>query len=77
MRQTLWTDDDTLEAGVEAHFAEPKSDAIVLVAEDATGKLIGFAEAGTRAYVEGCETSPVGYIEGCSRGCKTSFSSLL
>jgi aminoglycoside 6'-N-acetyltransferase I len=64
MRQTLWTDDDTLEAGVEAHFAAPKSDVIVLVAEDATGKLLGFAEAGTRAYAEGCETSPVGYLEG-------------
>jgi aminoglycoside 6'-N-acetyltransferase I len=64
MRQTLWTDDDTLEAGVEAHFAAPKPDVIVLVAEDATGKLIGFAEVGTRAYAEGCETSPVGFLEG-------------
>jgi aminoglycoside 6'-N-acetyltransferase I len=64
MRQILWTDEDTLEAGVEAHFAAPKSDVIVLVAEDANGKLIGFAEAGTRPYAEACETSPVGYLEG-------------
>ena len=63
MRQTLWTDDDTLEAGVDAHFASPKSDVIVFVAEDA-GKLLGFAEVGTRAYAEGCETSPVGFLEG-------------
>ena len=64
MRQTLWTDDDTLEAGIEAHFAAPKSDLIVLMAEDASGKLIGFAEVGTRAYAEGCDTSPVGFLEG-------------
>jgi aminoglycoside 6'-N-acetyltransferase I len=64
MRQTLWTDDDTLEAGVDAHFASPKPDVIVFVAEDASGKLIGFAEVGTRAYAEACETSPVGYLEG-------------
>ncbi len=63
MRQTLWTDDDTLETGVDAHFASPKSDVIVFVAEDA-GKLLGFAEVGTRAYAEGCETSPVGFLEG-------------
>ena len=64
MRQILWTDDDTLEAGIEAHFATPKSDMIVLMAEDASGNLIGFAEVGTRAYAEGCETSPVGFLEG-------------
>jgi aminoglycoside 6'-N-acetyltransferase I len=63
MRQTLWTDDDTLEAGIESHFTSPKPDVVVLVAEDA-GKLIGFAEVGTRAYAEGCETSPVGFLEG-------------
>jgi aminoglycoside 6'-N-acetyltransferase I len=64
MRQTLWTDEDTLEAGTAAHFASPKPDVIVFVAEDTSGKLIGFAEVGTRAYAEGCETSPVGYLEG-------------
>ena len=63
MRQTRWTDDDTLETGVDAHFASPKSDVIVFVAEDA-GKLLGFAEVGTRAYAEGCETTPVGFLEG-------------
>jgi aminoglycoside 6'-N-acetyltransferase I len=64
MRQTLWTDDDTLEVGVEAHFVAPKPDVIVLVAEDASGKLIGFVEVGTRAYAEACKASPVGYLEG-------------
>ena len=65
MRQTLWTDEDnTFEAGIAAHFASPKPDVIVFVAEDVTGKLIGFAEVGTRAYAEGCETSPVGFLEG-------------
>ena len=64
MRQILWTDDDnTFEVDIETHFATPKPDVIVLVAEDA-GKLIGFAEVGTRAYAEGCKTSPVGYLEG-------------
>jgi aminoglycoside 6'-N-acetyltransferase I len=63
MRRTLWPDEDGLEAGIEEHFASPKSEVIVLVAEDA-GNLIGFAEAGTRPYAEGCETSPVGFLEG-------------
>jgi aminoglycoside 6'-N-acetyltransferase I len=64
MRRTLWTDDDTLEAGIEAHFASPRLDVIVFMAEATNGKLIGFAEVGTRAYAEGCETSPVGFLEG-------------
>jgi aminoglycoside 6'-N-acetyltransferase I len=64
MRRALWTDDGTLEAGIEAHFTSPKLDAIVFVAEDANGNLIGFAEVGTRPYAEGCETSPVAYLEG-------------
>ena len=64
MWQALLPDEDRLEAMVEAHFAMPKPDVIVFVAEDASGNLIGFAEIGTRAYAEGCETSPVGFLEG-------------
>jgi aminoglycoside 6'-N-acetyltransferase I len=63
MWQTLLPDEVGLEATVEAHFTAPKPDLIVFVAEDA-GKLLGFAEVGTRAYAEGCETSPVGFLEG-------------
>jgi aminoglycoside 6'-N-acetyltransferase I len=37
---------------------------LVLIAEDGTGRLVGFLEASIRPFVEDCETDHVGYLEG-------------
>jgi aminoglycoside 6'-N-acetyltransferase I len=59
MRTTLWPDSDA----PEARLWLAREDAAVIVA-DREGTLIGFAEAGERAYADGCDTSPVAYLEG-------------
>jgi aminoglycoside 6'-N-acetyltransferase I len=57
------------------HLSEEESNADIsnmlatgwccLIARDASGVALGFAEATLRHdYVEGCETSPVGFLEG-------------
>src|SRR5215510_10217584 len=63
MRQGLWPEAplEYLSFDLDELLANP--DAAIFVASDSHGKLIGFVEAGLRAYAEGCETSPVGYIE--------------
>lgn len=63
MRLTLWPDaDDTVDA-LLAQLEE--DDQLVLLAFDADGQAIGFAEATLRHdYVNGTESSPVGFIEG-------------
>jgi aminoglycoside 6'-N-acetyltransferase I len=39
--------------------------AVVLVAEDAEGRLAGFVHAGLRSHADGCDPShPVGFLEG-------------
>ena len=45
---------------VDVHGA----DGGVLVADDGSHRLIGFAEVSRRAYAEGCGTTPVGFLEG-------------
>ena len=63
MRLTLWPDaDDT----VDALLAQLEEDhQVVLLAFDADGRAIGFAEATLRHdYVNGTESSPVGFLEG-------------
>lgn len=37
---------------------------VVLIARDARGHAVGFAEVSRREFAEGCLTSPVGYLEG-------------
>ena len=68
MRQELWSDEAGLDTGIDDYFrslnANPNLKIITLVAEAPNGKLIGFAEVGTRAYAEDCETSPVAFLEG-------------
>jgi len=63
MRQGLWPEAplEYLSFDLDELLADP--DAAIFVGSDSHGKLIGFVEAGLRAYAEGCETSPVGYIE--------------
>lgn len=67
MRCALWPDGSREEhAGVIAAFLrgdarEPQG---VLVAENETGLLVGFAELSIRAYAENCSTDNVAYLEG-------------
>jgi len=65
LRRLLWDENDN-----EDHRSEmleimhhPESQ-FVVVADDGTGRLIGFLEASIRPFVEDCETDHVGYLEG-------------
>ncbi len=60
LRQLLWHDSD--EADAEAWLT--REDAAVLIAESASGGVVGFAEVGLRLYADGCDTSPVAFFEG-------------
>ena len=70
MCHALWPD-----ASIEEHAYElsrvlnPRADqrlpTVFLVAQQASGDLIGFVEVGLRSHADGCDSSqPVGYIEG-------------
>jgi aminoglycoside 6'-N-acetyltransferase I len=62
LRQALWPDAD--QALEEATDMLEQGDACALVAVDAQGALLGFAEAALRHdYVNGTEGSPVGFLE--------------
>ena len=67
MRHALWPEGSAEEhAGeIEEFFAgrirEPLE---VLVAEEESGRLLGFAELSIRAQAEGCTTDRIGYLEG-------------
>ena len=65
MRTALWPEwpEDHPEE-VDAYLVDPPEDASCLVAEDADGAVVGFAEVGLRRWAEGCSTSPVAYLEG-------------
>jgi aminoglycoside 6'-N-acetyltransferase I len=70
MRHALWPD-----ASADAHARElapllagatPGTlPSIILVAQEADGRLVGFLEAGLRSHADGCDPSrPVGFVEG-------------
>lgn len=62
LRQALWPDAD--DAAREAVEMLAQEDACAVVAVDAQGTLLGFAEAALRYdYVNGTEGSPVGFLE--------------
>lgn len=66
LRHQLWPDASTDEhAGeIAAILAEPGA-SVTLLARNAGGIVVGFAEASIRHdYVNGCDTSPVGFLEG-------------
>ncbi|WEJ59067.1 aminoglycoside 6'-N-acetyltransferase [Devosia sp. FJ2-5-3] len=66
LRLELWPKGSIAEYRAEniAALAEPDK-LLNLLARDAAGKAIGFAEAAIRHdYVNGCKTSPVGFLEG-------------
>lgn len=67
LRAQLWPDDDaaTHAADIAETFLSGNPDQIAFVAEDDTGRMIGFVEASIRRdYVDGCDTSPVAFGEG-------------
>jgi aminoglycoside 6'-N-acetyltransferase I len=67
LRAALWPEEDPDALAAEAawYFGDtvPTLDA-VLVAEEPTQGVVGFAELSRRGYAEGCATSPVGFLEG-------------
>jgi len=65
MRAALWPEADPDELAHETlqHFAGARSADEVFVAEDVTGRLLGFLELSLRPHAEGCLSSPVPYIE--------------
>jgi len=65
MRGELWpgsTSDH--DSDVRRYFDEPRGLMHTLVAEDETGRLVGFLELDERKYAPGCDASPVAFIEG-------------
>ena len=67
MRLAFWPEEsaDDLRSEVERFAAEgPRRDEAVLIAEDASGRRLGFAELSIRSYAEGCTTDRVAYLEG-------------
>lgn len=66
MRAALWPDADPSELAHETvkHFAGVKAADEIFVAEDVSGRLLGFLELSLRVYAEGCASSPVPFVEG-------------
>lgn len=65
LRQMLWDELTEEEHKIEMlDIYEHTDSQLVLVAENANGKLIGFLEASIRPFVEDCHTDQVGYLEG-------------
>lgn len=67
LRHALWPDQSPAELRDEAarfFRGELRRLETVLVAEDETGTVIGFAELSRREYAPGCDSSPVGFLEG-------------
>ena len=64
LRVALWPD-ARAESPAEISDILASPDLAALIARDAGGTAIGFAEIALRRdYVNGCETSPVGFLEG-------------
>lgn len=67
MRCALWPEGSAQEhaAEIEQFFAgQTHLLLVVLLAFDAAGKAVGFAELSIRSVVDGCETDRVAYLEG-------------
>lgn len=67
LRFALWPWEDALHHAeqAEALYLSDHPDRAAFVANEADGKLSGFAEATLRRdYVEGCDSSPVVFLEG-------------
>jgi aminoglycoside 6'-N-acetyltransferase I len=67
LRRALWSEESDAEhrAEVDQFFAGGDNESqAVLFAEDAVGRVVGFAELSIRPYAEGCRTDRVAYLEG-------------
>jgi len=66
MRQALWPSEDGEHAAEIAAFLQGNraNPAEVLMAFDAAGTAVGFAEVSIRSYAEGCYSGRVAYLEG-------------
>ena len=68
MRMVLWPEDSDAEhrEEIDQFFAGefPRWPWSVLLAEDASGRALGFAEVSVRPYAEGCRSNRVAYLEG-------------
>jgi aminoglycoside 6'-N-acetyltransferase I len=70
MRHSLWPDSSVGEQALEvtavlAGKARGYLPAVVLLAEEVDGGLVGFIEAGLRSHADGSDPSqPVGFVEG-------------
>jgi aminoglycoside 6'-N-acetyltransferase I len=67
MRRALWPEGSEREHRDEitSYFAgTSREPAAVLIAVEATGRHVGFAELSIRPYAEGCESDRVAYLEG-------------
>jgi aminoglycoside 6'-N-acetyltransferase I len=66
MRHALWPDDgDGHAAEIDQYFAGAlRMPLEVLLAVDAAGAVVGFAELSIRPYAEDCVTDRVAYLEG-------------
>jgi aminoglycoside 6'-N-acetyltransferase I len=70
LRTLLWPESPydehlaELEAGPSA-WEQPGFPMVWLIAEDESGAMLGFLEAGLRSHADGCDIRrPVGYVEG-------------
>jgi aminoglycoside 6'-N-acetyltransferase I len=65
LRKLLWDESSDEEHKVEMlDIYEHTDTQLVLMAENESGRLIGFLEASIRPFVEDCHTDHVGYLEG-------------
>ncbi len=62
IREALWPNGGADRSDVRRWLN--RKDVVTLVAEAAPGTLVGFVEAGERAYADGCHSSPVAFLEG-------------
>ena len=64
LRTLLWPESPDDHPG-EMEAIGSSDELLCVIARDADGRAIGFAEAAIRHdYVNGCDTSPVGFLEG-------------
>lgn len=65
LRKLLWDEVADDEHKTEMFDIYEHTDTqLVLIAESAAGRLVGFLEASIRPFVEDCHTDHVGYLEG-------------
>jgi aminoglycoside 6'-N-acetyltransferase I len=64
MRAALWPEEDAAAHARGIDTLLGRGDAWGFIAEDASGRPIGFAEIAIRPYANGCDSEPVAFLEG-------------